>query len=527
MRILPEHIVIDGCTAMTHPMYSPLRLAELVTALSLATDIGAGMPMELMLSACLMSVRLGEALYLSDDDLRVAYYLSLLHHAGCTADSPRAAELMGNELGITREWFSANPTQPLQMMNVVWRSVVDQNEPTLARFGLLLRSMSEFPLLIIARCEVAQQLAARLDFDTSVQAGLRQFGERWDGAGFPHKLQGEAILLPLRLAQVAHDAVAIHHFFGLEAAIAAMRQRAGVTLDPVIVEAFCAHAATLLEMPLSLRDTVLACEPEPHRTLTDAQMESATRALADFADLQTPFSTGHSTAVAALAEQAARQCRLPDPDVTLARRAGYLHDIGRVGVSAGVWGKAGPLSEADWERVRLHPYYAQRILAQPQALAELGIVAGAHHERLDGSGYHRNLPANLLTPIMRLLAAAEAYQAMIERRPYRAALSPEHAANELKREARAGRLDGEMVNAVLAAAGHRTPEVRRQRVADLTEREMEVLRLVACGQTNPEIAQNLTISRKTVSRHLENIYSKLNVSTRAAATYFAMHHYIV
>ena len=127
---------------------------------------------------------------------------------------------------------------------------------------------------------------------------------------------------------------------------------------------------------------------------------------------------------------------------------------------------------------------------------------------------------------MCLLAAAEMYQAMIETRPYRAALAPEHAADELKREARAGRLDGEAVNAVLAAAGHRTPEVRRQRVADLTEREIEVLRLVAHGHTNPEIAHRLTISRKTVSRHLESIYSKLNVSTRAAATYFAMQHSI-
>ncbi len=155
------------------------------------------------------------------------------------------------------------------------------------------------------------------------------------------------------------------------------------------------------------------------------------------------------------------------------------------------------------------------------------MVACAHHERLDGSGYHRNLPANMLTPVMRLLAAAEAYQAMIEARPYRSALSPVQAADELKREARAGRLDGDMVNAVLAAAGHRTPEVRRQRVADLTEREIEVLRLVARGLTNLEIAAQLIISRKTVSRHLESIYGKVNVSTRAAATYFAMQHHII
>jgi HD-GYP domain-containing protein (c-di-GMP phosphodiesterase class II) len=504
-----------------------IRLAELVTALSLATDIGVGMPMEIMLSTCLVSVRLGEALHLSDTELRQAYYLALMRHAGCTADSPRAAELMGNELGTFREWISINPRQPLQIMNVMWRGVIDQSRPTFERFGLFIRTMSELPVVATARCEVAQQLAARLELDEYIQSGLRQFTERWDGHGFPHKLKGEAILLPVRVAQVAHDAVILHHFFGMEAVIAAMRERAGVTHDPHICEVLCTQTGTLLEIPPSLRDKVLACEPEPRHMLTDEQMESATRALADFADLQTPFSIGHSTAVGALAEEAARHCHQTDSDVTLVRRAGHLHDIGRVGISAAIWGKAGPLSEADWERVRLHPYYTQRILAQPQALAKLGAVASTHHERLDGSGYHRNLSANQLTPLMRLLATADMYQAKIEKRPYRAAFSPEEAADELKREARAGRLDGEAVNAVLAAAGHRTPHVRRQRVADLTEREIEVLRLVAHGYTNPEIAQHLTIARKTVSRHLESIYSKLNVSTRAAATYFAMQHHLV
>lgn len=509
-------------------MFAPqLRLAELVTALSLATDIGSGMPMEMMLASCLVSVRLGEALGLSDDELRQAYYIALLRHAGCTAEAPLMDELMGDTLARTPAYYSINPKQPLQTMNLIWRSIIDQQQPALARFGLFMRFMAELPQIITAHCEVAQQLAARLNLEETVQVGLRQTGERWDGAGFPNKLKGEAILLPVRVAQVAHDALIINHFFGPEAALAAMRERGGATLDPAIAEAFCARAASFLEMPRALRDEVLACEPGPRRMLDEDQIDSATHALADFADLQTPFSTGHSAAVAALAEEAACQCRLPNSEVRLLRRAGHLHDIGRVGVSAGVWGKAGPLSEADWERVRLHPYYAQRILAQPEALAELGAVASAHHERLDGSGYHRNLPANMLTPAMCLLAAAETYRAMIETRPYRAALSPEQAADELKREARAGRLDGEAVNAVLTAAGHATPGVRRQRLADLTEREIEVLRLVARGHTNPKIAQHLTISPKTVSRHLESIYSKIDVSTRSSATYFAMQHHLV
>ncbi len=507
---------------------SQLRLAELVVALSLATDLGSGVPMEMMLATCLVSLRLGEAAGLTDAEMRQAYYLALLRHSGCTAEAPRAAELVGDDMvDVTRNFFQMDPTQPIQMMGLLWRSVVNPSKSGLERFALLRRLLSEFPMVVVAQCEVAQQLAARLGFDERIQSGLRQFPERWDGKGFPHKLKAESILRSVRVAQVAQEGVVQNHFFGLETAVAAVRQRAGVTLDPIIAERFCAQAAPLLEIPRSLRDAVLDSEPGPRLLLSEGQVESAVRALADFADLQTPFSIHHSTAVANLAESAARQYRLPESDATLLRRAGYLHDIGKVGISAGVWGKPGPLSEADWERVRLHPYYTQRILAQPPALAEVGTVASAHHERLDGSGYHRNLSAAMLTPAIRILATANAYQSLIEQRPHRLALSPDQAAQELKLQARAGRLDGEVVHAVLAAAGHRIPHVRRENVAGLTEREIEVLRLVAHGLSNSEIARQLTISRKTVSRHLENIYSKANVSTRAAATYFAMQHLLV
>ena len=261
--------------------------------------------------------------------------------------------------------------------------------------------------------------------------------------------------------------------------------------------------------------------------MTEAQLDEAAAALGNFADLKLPDFAGHSSAVAQLAEKAARGYGLPDTDVILIRRAAHMQDVGRVAVSSSIWDKPSPLTESDWERVRLHPYYTQRILAHPRALADLGTLAASHHERLDGSGYYRNLPGTLLTPAMRILMAADAYQAMTENRPHRAARLPEQAAEELKRETRAGRFDGEAVNAVLAAAGHHTPEVRHEHLAGLTEREIDVLRLVAHGLSNRQIAQQLILSPKTVGNHLQNIYIKIDVSTRAAATFFAMQHHLV
>jgi HD-GYP domain-containing protein (c-di-GMP phosphodiesterase class II) len=387
-----------------------LRLAELVVALSLATDIGSGVPMETMLATCLVSLRLGEALGLSDEEMYETYYLALLRHAGCTAESLRTAELSGNDkIAVTREFFKMNPTQPMQMMGVMWRSVVNPTRSAVERVGLLMRLFSELPMVVVAQCEVAQQIAARLGFGERIQSGLLQFPERWDGKGFPQKLKGEAILRPVRIAQVAQEGVVLTQFFGLDAAVHAVRERAGVTLDPKIAETFCERAAQILQISPSVREDVLALEPGARPILLAEQMETATRTLADFTDLQTPFTTNHSTTVAARAESAARICHLSDAEVTLVRQAGYLHDIGWVSVSAGIWGKPGPLSQTEWEQVRLHPYYAQRILAQSPALAELGALASTHHERLDGSGYYRNLPATMLTPTMRLVAVAEMY----------------------------------------------------------------------------------------------------------------------
>jgi HD-GYP domain-containing protein (c-di-GMP phosphodiesterase class II) len=508
-----------------------LRLAEFAVALSLASDLGLGHPLEMVLAACLLSLRLGELLGLSDDELREVYYLALFRHAGCTADSPRAAGYFGDDLAISPGFLAnVDPTKPWTMLGFMWRNVLVE-QPLLKRVSALPEVLPGFMQAILAHCEVAQQFAARLKLDQRLQTNLLVCNEAWNGGGVPGKLKGEAIPRTVRVLLVAEEAIYIRHFLGADAVVPALKQRGGVTLDPAIAQRFCASAEHLLERSQfgspHIREAVLSAEPGQRPLMSEEQLEAAAHALADFADLKSPHFVGHSTAVSQLAAQAARQCGWPESDITLIRRAGCVHEVGGVGVSSRLWCKPGPLTEAEWERVRLHPYLTARVFAPSLTLNEWGMIAAAHHERLDGSGYHRNLPAAMLTPLMRILAATDAYQGMIEARPYRAELSRERAAEELKREARAGRLDGEAVNAVLAAAGHRTPEIRRQHVADLTEREIEVLRLVARGHSNKDIARQLTVSQKTVGNHLQNIYGKIGVSTRAAATYFAMQHHLL
>lgn len=279
----------------------------------------------------------------------------------------------------------------------------------------------------------------------------------------------------------------------------------------------------MLDQP-STWEAALACEPGPQRTLTPEARETALRAIADFVDMKSPYTSGHSSGVALLAASAAERMGMSDEDVTAIRHAGYLHDIGRVGVTTAIWDKPGPLTESERERVRLHPYYTDRVLARPQALAKLAQIAALHHERLDGSGYYRGVPATLLPLHARLLAAADVFHAMTERRPHRPALTAEAAAEQLQAEASAGRLDTDAVHAVLAAAGRQSSLPKRTWPAGLSEREVEVLRLAAQGLSNRQIAAKLIIAEKTVGHHIQHIYNKINVSTRAGATLFALQH---
>jgi DNA-binding CsgD family transcriptional regulator len=307
------------------------------------------------------------------------------------------------------------------------------------------------------------------------------------------------------------------------------RQRAGGAFDPALVERFCQVAPQIcasLDVE-ALWDTVLDAEPGARPGLSPEQLETGTRALADFVDLKSPYLVGHSSGVAALAATATQRCGLPPSDVICARQAGYLHDIGRVGISAAIWSKPGALTDGEWERVRLHPYYTERIFARSVPLASLGAIGALHHERLDGSGYHRSLPAPLLSPVVRILTAADVYHAMTEPRPHRPALPPEAAADALRQEVRHGRLDGEAVNAVLTVAGHRVSPTRRGWIAGLSDREVEVLRLVARGLSNQQIADRLSISKQTAGHHIRHIYDKIDVSTRAAAALFAMQHNLI
>ncbi|HVN51207.1 MAG TPA: HD domain-containing phosphohydrolase, partial [Acidimicrobiales bacterium] len=339
------------------------------------------------------------------------------------------------------------------------------------------------------------------------------------------KMRGDEIAPASRLINLADVVEVFGRAGGVEAAVAVARERSGGQFDPALVDAFCEQAQVLLsevdETPSW--EAVISAEPALADWIAEADLDATLAAIGEFAELKSPWTMGHARSVAELSEQAGRELGLPEDDVNLVHRAGLVQDLGRLGVPNQIWDKPGPLSHAELERVRLHPHLTDRMLAFSPALAPLGTVAALHHERLDGSGYPRGLAGDAISVTGQVLGAADAYHAMTQVRAYRSALTPREAAAELREGVKAGQLDGQVVDSVLRAAGHR---VRRQREwpAGLTAREVEVLRLVARGLSNKQIAAALGITPKTASSHIEHIYRKIDATNRAQASIFAMRH---
>ena len=507
--------------------FRPLRLAEVAGVLALATDLAMGQPLEHGLRTAIVAVRIAQSVGLSEDDQVTVFYTGLLHFAGCTAEGDIDAGFFGDELAARPQMMAAFLGSRRGLITTAMR-VAHQDSSPLTRATAMGRSVAggvaEFRRWARSHCDVAQLLGARMGLTSQVQEALGHLYERWDGKGMPGELAGEHIPVAVRVMHVAQDADMAWQHGGMPMACRVVSSRAGAGTDPQLAAAFLAlgdKAFASLDQP-SVWDEMLAAEPGPQPCVADDRLDPCLSAVADFADLKSMWTIGHSRGVAALAAQAGAAVGLPAPDVQLLYRAALVHDIGRVAVPTRIWTKPGPLSRHEREQVRLHAYHTERVLDAARGMRQLARLAGSHGERYDGSGYHRGSRAADLPLLAWLLAASDCYQAMREARPHRPAMTAETAAGELRAGADAGRFPPEAVSAVLAAAGQPQPSAIRP--AGLSERECEVLVLLARGLATKQVARQLGISPKTCDHHIQSIYGKAGVSTRAGATLFALDH---
>jgi HD-GYP domain-containing protein (c-di-GMP phosphodiesterase class II) len=502
-----------------------VRLAELVAALSLGVDLGFGQPMEHVLRQCLIALRIAERLGLDEQTRAVVYYTSLLINVGCHSDAHEQAKWFGDDLALKADKYVDQST--LRGIASGF-SKVGAGKPPLHRFRIglefILSGHREVDAMIARHADLAQAFARQLGLPDAVVGSVGSGYEFWNGRGWPGRLAGDKIPVAARIAACS-ELVEVAHRVGGHAAVASLaRKRSGKQFDPTLAN-LAANDPALFDGLDKVRawEAVVQGEPALRVVLTEEQFDAALLAIANFIDLKSPYTLGHAAAVGELAASAAGSFGLPASEQRILRRAGWVHDFGRLGVSNSIWDKPGPLGLGEWERVRMHPYITERMLQHSPVLAPLGAIAVQHRERLDGSGYPRALNGGAISVPARILGAADAYQAMRERRPYREARSADEAAKLLRSEVKSGRFDRDAVEAVLDCAGHRVRR-RREGPAGLTAREIEVLRLLAQGLSTKQIAERLMMSPKTAGNHIEHIYTKIDANNRVAASLFAMQH---
>src|SRR3954469_5901495 len=524
-------------TSGVRPILDPqLRLAEFIATLALAQDNAFGQPLESQLRSCLLASWICDQAGVDADVRDDAYWVALLRYVGCTGHAHEVATVFGDEIAIRAQTLVHDAANPTEVMgDVVEFATAGRPEDERDEIVRMLQETAHEWAVhnFSSGCEVADMLVQRLGFAPGVRDALACTFERWNGNGFPAHVQGAAIPLAMRVVHLSHDMEAIGRLFSVDRALDAARDRRDRTYDPALADLFVAHGGAWFDRLGEIEpwDAVLAAEPEPHRMLAGAELDDALTVVADFIDLKSPYMGGHSRRCADLAADAARVLGLPDDVIVALRRAALLHDFGTTVVPNSIWDKPGPLTRTEFDRVELHPMLTEQMLRRSPALAHLNTPASAHHEKCDGSGYHKRMPADADDPGACVLAATEIYVGLTAERADRPAFPPADAAAELRRLESAGVLEPRASRAVLVAAGHGEPRAqsgRRQvNPGGLTRREVDVLRLAAKGLTTRQIADRLYISAKTADHHIQHIYGKIDVSTRAAAALWAMQHTVV
>lgn len=507
-----------------------------MATLALAQDNAFGQPLESQLRSCLLATWMCEAAGFSRSVRDTAYWVAQLRYIGCTGHAHEVATVFGDEIAIRAQTLVHDAGNPAEVMRDVveyatrWRPAEERDD--------IVRMLQETAHAwavnnFTSGCEVGDMLVRRLEFEAPVRESLAHTFERWNGKGFPTHVSGEAIPLPMRVVHVSHDMEALARIFSIDRALEAARERRDTTYDPALVDLFIEHGRTWLERLRTLDpwDAVLAAEPTPHRMLDGDALDAALLVAADFIDLKSPFMNGHSRRCAQLATDAAQVLGLPSETTQALTHAALLHDFGTTAVPNSIWDKTSALTRAEFDRVELHPMLTEQMLRRSPGLEATNRIASAHHERADGSGYHKRVQIGDDGLAGSVLAATEVYVGLTTDRADRPACSAVDAASALRELDVRGALDSRACRAVLLAAGHGEPVAditpKAKHPGGLSPREVDVLKLAARGLTTRAIADQLFISTKTADHHIQHIYNKIGVSTRAAAALWAIEHAVL
>jgi putative nucleotidyltransferase with HDIG domain len=446
--------------AKTRQPAPEVRLSQIISALSYALDLTEGRPMGHSVRSCILGMRLAEHIGVSTADRANLFYALLLKDAGCSSNASRLFHIVAaDEIRAKRDVKLTDWTR------VGWESLhyalthVATGAPFLERVRTLVRvaarQQKESCELVKIRCERGASIARRIGFAEPTAQAIHSLDEHWNGGGYPDGLRGREIPLFSRIMNLAQTLEVFSFHRSPDAAIEVARLRNKRWFDPDLVKAAASLAGagklwTGLDEAGAI-EHALALEPEDRRLLANDQtVENICQAFAEIIDAKSPFTYRHSNGVADAAVAISRQLSLSERDVTFMRRAALLHDIGKLCVPNTILEKPGALDNAEWEVVKQHPCYSYEILRRVTGFEELSEVAASHHEKLDGSGYFRNLSAEQLSLEARILVVADIFDALAAKRPYRDAMPLENVLGIIRKDAPRA-LDSQCVEALILA----------------------------------------------------------------------------
>ncbi|MEJ0011919.1 MAG: HD-GYP domain-containing protein [Bauldia sp.] len=415
-----------------------LRLSELLSALSHALDLTEGQPEGHCVRCCWIGTAIGRELGLAETELWELYYTLLLKDVGCSSNAARISALYKtDDLLFKHDVKIVGTSLPALLGFVVSHtagaaSLADRVQTILSVVPQTPRVANE---IIKTRCERGADIARRLRFSERVASGIHDLDEHWDGSGNPAGKKGEAIPVYARIALLAQVVDVFNTAYGRIETRKEVARRAGSWFDPALVAAFTRAQGKLgfwegLASP-HLESTILELEPgRQAKTLDDDFLDDIAEAFAEVVDSKSPYTSGHSSRVAAFADMIAAELGFPEERRRWLKRGALLHDIGKLGVSSAILDKPARLTTAERDAMRQHAALTETILSRIAAFAELARVAGAHHERLDGKGYPHGLAGDEIAMETRILTTADIFDALTAKRPYRDAL-PEDTALEI------------------------------------------------------------------------------------------------
>lgn len=420
------------------------RLSEVIGALSHALDLTEGQPVGHSQRSCMIGMEIGHRLDLPGDVRRDLFYAILLKDAGCSSSAARMCELFAtDDRALKREFARVDWTSTADFVRYAARNVAP-GQSAFSRAGQLLRALRgiarDAEELNASRCDRGARIVAMLGFPPAASEAVRALDEHWDGSGRPDGLTGDAIPLISRIACLAQTAEIFMSTDGPQAALDVVRERRGRWFDPELSDLFLAIGP---DDPLwtrladdSMAEALRDLEPREGIALADEQgLDRVAEAFAGVIDTKSPYTARHSTGVATYAVAIGEQLGFAPPRLRTLRRAGLLHDIGKLGVSNLILDKAGKLTDEEFREVRDHPRHTHEILSRMPAFADIAEAAASHHERIDGRGYHRGIGGDLLSTEARILAVADVYEALTADRPYRGPLDRDAALAILWRDA--------------------------------------------------------------------------------------------